>query len=288
VTTTYILWSIYHLTYYGPTTLPLPVSGAFQKGIPTSDMSPKIAVIFGAGPGLAAGLARALAPTHSLMLLSRSLPGSLPKLELGDIPASHILAVTSDGSKKTLDAAFEEMEKKWPEGVVEVGIFNAGGRYSPGKFLERKEEDFRANMESFAISAFTFGQAIVPHLLKTAKTVLPQPPSADRTNPTLIFTGATMSMRSGANFSAMAPGMFARRAISQSLAREFGPQGVHVAHVIVDGMIETPQVREGMGEDKEEKRLHVEDMAETYLALIKQPRSAWTQELDMRPFKETF
>lgn len=123
-----------------------------------------------------------------------------------------------------------------------------------------------------------FGQAVVPHLLKTAKKVLSQPPSPDRPNPTLILTGATMSLKSGANFSAMAPGMFARRAIAQSLAREFGPQGLHVAHVVIDGMIDTPSARERGGEDKDEKvgdrcsaveilradlkRMRVEDIAE--------------------------
>lgn len=113
-------------------------------------MPTKVACIIGAGPGLGAGLARKLAPTHSLLLLSRSLPGSLPKLELGDIPESRILAATSDGSKSTLDAAFDQMKKKWPDAVVEVGIFNTGGSFAPGKFLERTEEQFRSNLETFA------------------------------------------------------------------------------------------------------------------------------------------
>lgn len=113
-------------------------------------MTAHIAVIFGAGPGLAASIARALAPTHSLMLLSRSLPGSLPKLDLGDIPEDKLLAVSSDGSQKTLKEAFEKMEQKWPGGVVDVGIFNSGGNFNPGKFLERTEQEFRDNLESFA------------------------------------------------------------------------------------------------------------------------------------------
>lgn len=125
-------------------------------------MTTRIAVIFGAGPGLAASIARALTPTHSLMLLSRSLPGSLPKLELGDLPEDKLLAVSSDGSKKTLEDAFEKMEKKWPGAVVDVGVFNSGGNFSPGKFLERTEQEFRDNLESFAsvlyhvLSLYTF------------------------------------------------------------------------------------------------------------------------------------
>lgn len=113
-------------------------------------MTTRIAVIFGAGPGLAASVARALSPTHSLMLLSRSLPGSLPKLDLGNIPESKLLAVSSDGSKKTLEDAFKQMETKWPGGVVDVGVFNSGGHFAPGKFLERTEEEFRDNLEAFA------------------------------------------------------------------------------------------------------------------------------------------
>jgi NAD(P)-dependent dehydrogenase (short-subunit alcohol dehydrogenase family) len=229
------------------------------------------------------------------VLLSRSLPGSLPKLEL-DIPEDRLLALRSDGSQATLSEVFKEMEKKWPGAAVEVGVFNAGGNFNPGGFLSRTEEQFRDNLESFAwvllpkgraefsISSFTFGQAIIPHLLKTAKDVLAKPPSKERRNPTLIFTGATMSNRSGAQFSVMAPGklhplitqaarrrgtanesaelckvvcwstgMFARKAVAQSLAREFGPQGIHVSHVVIDGMIDTPGIREKMGEDKEEK-----------------------------------
>jgi NAD(P)-dependent dehydrogenase (short-subunit alcohol dehydrogenase family) len=111
--------------------------------------STPIAVIFGAGPGLAASLARALAPTHALMLLSRSLPGSLPKLDL-DIPEDRLLALKSDGSQATLQEAFKEMEKKWPGQSVEVGVFNAGGNFNPGSFLDKTEKDFRDNLESFA------------------------------------------------------------------------------------------------------------------------------------------
>jgi NAD(P)-dependent dehydrogenase (short-subunit alcohol dehydrogenase family) len=113
-------------------------------------MSPPIAVIFGAGPGLAASIARALAPTHALLLLSRSLPGSLPKLELGNIPDDRLLALKSDGSRSTLATAFEEMGRKWPDSKVEVGVFNSGGGFNPGKFLERTEKEFRDNLESFA------------------------------------------------------------------------------------------------------------------------------------------
>lgn len=109
-------------------------------------MSRRIAVILGTGPGLSASLARALSPTHSL-LLSRSLPESLPKLEL-NIPEDIVHAAKSDGSRDTLVKAFEEVKERWPDGVFDVGIFNTGGGYSPGNFLEKKEEDLRNGLES--------------------------------------------------------------------------------------------------------------------------------------------
>jgi hypothetical protein len=84
------------------------------------------------------------------MLLSRSLPESLPKLDLGSIPEDRILAVKSDGSAATLLEAFKEMEKKWPGASVEVGVYNAGGGFNPGSFLERTEKQFRDNLESSA------------------------------------------------------------------------------------------------------------------------------------------
>ncbi|KAK4687778.1 hypothetical protein P7C73_g2336, partial [Tremellales sp. Uapishka_1] len=237
-------------------------------------MSPRIAVIIGAGPGLGAALAASLGATHSLLLMSRSLPGSLPGLHLpSSIPPANVLACSSDGSASSLKSAMEAMKQKWPDGKVDVGIYNVGGRFSPGPFLERTEAELRDNLDAFVVSGFNFAQAVLPRMLEHGQG-------------TLIFTGATMAMRGGANFSSMAPGMFGRRALSQSLAREFGPKGIHVAHVIVDGGIDSEKARAMMGEGEEGTRLKPEDIAFTYQALINQPRSAWTQELDLRPMHE--
>lgn len=111
-------------------------------------MPPRIAVIIGAGPGLGAALAQKLSNTHSLVLLSRSLPGSLPKLGLKGVDDSKVLAFSSDGSRDTLQSALEEMKRKWPEGKVDVAISNAGGNYNPGSFLDQSEEMFRGNFEA--------------------------------------------------------------------------------------------------------------------------------------------
>ncbi|MEX2207869.1 MAG: SDR family NAD(P)-dependent oxidoreductase [Myxococcota bacterium] len=108
----------------------------------------------------------------------------------------------------------------------------------------------------------------------------------------LLFTGATASLRARPPFTAFASAKAALRALAHGLAREFGPQGLHVAHVVVDGMIEGDQLlsrfpgaKERAGEDG---MLHPDAIADAYFALYAQPRSAWTLELDLRPYKESF
>ena len=105
---------------------------------------------------------------------------------------------------------------------------------------------------------------------------------------TVLLTGATAALRGSARFSALAVGRFGLRALAQSMAREFGPQGIHVSHVIVDGQIDTPRVRE-MSPGREERLLLSPDaIAETYWLLHSQDPTAWTLELDLRPAVESF
>tara|TARA_B100001146_G_C16108648_1_gene402584 strand:- start:649 stop:1050 length:402 start_codon:yes stop_codon:yes gene_type:complete len=111
-------------------------------------------------------------------------------------------------------------------------------------------------------------------------------------NRSLLFTGASGSLRGKANFAAFAAGKGALRMLAQSLAREFGPQGIHIAHVIIDGVINGDKVVKGypdyvagLGEDG---LLDIHAIAENFWTLHNQKRSAWTQEIDLRPFKENF
>ena len=112
-------------------------------------MSRKIAIILGAGPGLGASVARALGKTHSVLLLARSLPGSLPSLKL-DLPEDRVLACTSDASRESFKAAIAEMKKRWPDGKVDVGVFNMGGQFAPKSFLEVKEGEFDTALQTNA------------------------------------------------------------------------------------------------------------------------------------------
>ena len=233
---------------------------------------PRIAVILGAGPGLSSSLATALSKTHNLLLLSRSLPGSLPSLNL-TIPSSQLHAASSDGSRPSLETAFKEARSKWPESRIDVGIFNTGGTFSPGPFLEQKVESLQANLDSGVVAAFNFAQVLLPEFLENE----PDADTGARGN--LVFTGATRAIRGGAIFSAMAPGMFARRALSQSLAREFGPKDVHVSHVIVDGQIQTPKAKEyGIDPNKVSlrgSRGRIKKLTPSHSSLMTSPRHIW-------------
>ena len=107
---------------------------------------------------------------------------------------------------------------------------------------------------------------------------------------TILLTGATGSMRGSANFACMAVGKFGLRALGQSMAREFGPQGIHVAHIIVDGQINNPRTRERFGttDRPEDTFLDTEAMADTYWHLHAQHKTSWAQEIDLRPSMEKF
>ena len=102
---------------------------------------------------------------------------------------------------------------------------------------------------------------------------------------TLLFSGASSSLRGSKNFATFSPAKFALRSLSQSLAREFHPQGIHVGHVVIDGVIEQEKTREWI---KEGTGLKPESLANVYFDLYKQDRSSWTQEIDTRPFCENF
>jgi NAD(P)-dependent dehydrogenase (short-subunit alcohol dehydrogenase family) len=110
---------------------------------------------------------------------------------------------------------------------------------------------------------------------------------AARKHGTVIFSGATAGMRGSANLSAFASAKFALRGLAQELAREFGPKGVHVAHVVIDGLIEGHKTDQRFGPSSTE-RMDAKEVAKAYLGLAAQNSSAWTQEMDLRPFAERF
>jgi len=138
-----------------------------------------------------------------------------------------------------------------------------------------------ANFNRRRTGFFLFAQKVLPLLLDSVSSS-PHPPS-------LIVTGATASLRGSAQTSSFASGKFALRATTQSLAREFGPQGVHVAHAIIDGVIDIPRTKEWAANGGvEDGKIRPDAIADAYWYLHTQHRSHFTQELDVRPYVEKF
>jgi NAD(P)-dependent dehydrogenase (short-subunit alcohol dehydrogenase family) len=165
-----------------------------------------------------------------------------------------------------------------PAGPLRVAIFNAGNAVR-GTPLELTPEQFESTWRGSTFAGFLFARAALPRLLEAG-------------GGTLIFTGATASMRGRGPFVAFAAAKAGLRSVAQSFAREYGSQGIHVAHVVIDGGIDgerlrtnAPHVVAASGADA---LLNPDAIAETYWQLHQQHRSAWTHELDVRPYKEAF
>lgn len=141
-------------------------------------------------------------------------------------------------------------------------------------FLETNVEDFESCWRNMVLSAATLAQSVIPSM-------------RDAGEGTLIFSGATASIRGGRNFAAFSSSKFALRGMAQSLAREFQPANIHVAHVLLDGLVDTPASRE-MHKADPATMMNTQHIANEYLRLFEQPKSTWTHELDLRPQTETF
>jgi NAD(P)-dependent dehydrogenase (short-subunit alcohol dehydrogenase family) len=128
--------------------------------------------------------------------------------------------------------------------------------------------------------AFLFSQLVIPGLLKHAEDTSAQHP------PTLIFTGATASVKANAQMAGFACAKFAMRALSTSLAKEFAPQGVHVAHAIIDGVIDIPRTKDWLKGSPPEAKIPAEGIAESYWNLHTQSKRCFTNEIDIRPMLE--
>jgi NAD(P)-dependent dehydrogenase (short-subunit alcohol dehydrogenase family) len=161
---------------------------------------------------------------------------------------------------------------------IEVAVFNIGANVR-FNITETTERVYRKVWEMGALAGFLMGREV-------AKVMLP------RGRGTILFTGATSSLRGSAGFAAFAGAKHALRALAQSMARELGPQGLHVAHVVIDGAIDTAFIRDNFPEryalKEQDGILDPDAIAENYWLLHQQPRSAWTHELDLRPWVEKF
>jgi NAD(P)-dependent dehydrogenase (short-subunit alcohol dehydrogenase family) len=169
---------------------------------------------------------------------------------------------------------FQEIERD--VGPIEVAVFNPGANVN-FPIRDTTSRVYRKVWEMACFAGFLTGR-------EAARVMVP------RGRGSILFTGATASLRGGVGFSAFAGAKHALRALAQSMSRELSPQGIHVAHVVIDGAIDTPWIRENFGELIEQRPpdglLSPESIADNYWLLHQQPRDAWTFELDLRPFDE--
>jgi len=188
-------------------------------------------------------------------------------------------------SDQQLESTWQQIRRHFTSDkyVISVAVWNTGhGVWKP--FLDITPEEVRESLQVNVEAAFSFSR----YAIKTFKDNDPDPANGARG--TLIFTGATASLRGNVTTSAFAAGKFGLRGLSQSLAKEFGKQDIHVAHAIIDGGILTDRSRQRSPEwdsqDKTAERLSPESIAQAYLYLVNQDQSAWTWELDLRPAHE--
>jgi NAD(P)-dependent dehydrogenase (short-subunit alcohol dehydrogenase family) len=236
--------------------------------------TPDVAVIAGVGPGLGASLARKFAKEGCrLALLARSseFPEALSK-ELRR-RGTETLAISIDVSEADqVAAAFKRIRDQL--GPVDLLINNAsaGGPFGQ-PFVEIAPESFARGWLVGVLGSFLCSQAVVPEML-------------NRNAGCILFTGATSSVRGGAiTFSSA---KFAMRGFAQALARELWPKGIHVAHIIIDGVISENELGLGVEDQPPEPLMNPAAIAEAYWGLVKQDRSAWSLELDLRPHREKF
>jgi NAD(P)-dependent dehydrogenase (short-subunit alcohol dehydrogenase family) len=234
----------------------------------------KVAAVIGVGPGLGGAAAQRFAREgYRVALLARGEDKLGPVADAIASAGGASLSVTCDSTKPgEVSDAFERIRKQ--AGAPELVVYNAGVFKMAGA-LELTPEEFEQAWRANCAGGFHVAQAVLPAML-------------ERGAGTLIYTGATASLRGSARFSALSVGKFGLRALAQSLAREFGPQGVHVAHVIIDGMIKHPRLGGMVAERGEDTFLNPDAIAESYWQLHVQDKSAWTHELDLRPNVEKF
>ena len=237
-------------------------------------MNGEVAVILGVGPGLGAAVARRFAREgFAVGLLARGEEGLAAVQEEIEGAGGTAFATLADATDAaSVVSAFEEVREKL--GDPEVFVYNAGA-FQMGGILDLSPEQFDDCFRANCSGAFYGAQQVLPTMVS-------------RERGTIILTGATAALRGSANFAVLATGKFGLRALAQSMAREFGPQGVHVAHVIIDGQINTPRLREAQPDREESTILSPDAIAETYWQLHTQDPSAWTLELDLRPALENF
>jgi len=229
-----------------------------------------VAFVTGAGPGLGASLARRFAKEYAVAINARSADYVRGLADEIRGAGGTALAVPCDiGDRVQVEAAFRTIRERL--GSPDVLLYNAGsGNW--GTVSEITPQQFEQSWRVNAFGAFVCAAECAKDMLSRGRGVM-------------LFTGATAGVKAGPRSVAFGPAKFAMRGLAQSLARDLGPKGTHVAWVNIDGGIDVPGRTTGM---PKEDLLDPDAIAETYWHLAHQHRSAWTMEMELRPFKEKF
>jgi NAD(P)-dependent dehydrogenase (short-subunit alcohol dehydrogenase family) len=227
----------------------------------------RTALIVGAGSGLSASLARVLTDAKMKVVLAARDTAKLAGLaqDLGALTIECNAAEPSD-----VDRLFDTIDAQLP--APSVVIYNPSYR-SRGPFVELERQTVLTTLLVTAYGGFLVGQQAARRMLSVG-------------GGTIIFTGASASVKGYAQSAPFAMGKFALRGLAQSMARELSPQNIHVAHVVIDGAIRSPLRAEPAADT--DTMLDPEVVAQTYLYLLQQQRSAWTWEIEVRPWVERF
>ncbi len=250
--------------------------------MPDETASSSVALVIGAGDATGGAIARRFARAGLVACVTRRSADKLqPLVEQIRAEGGRAHGFASDARKED-DVAALIGNIETTIGAIEVLVFNIGAN-APSSVLNETARRYFKIWEMACLAGFLNAREV-------AKRMVSRPGAGHKG--TIIFTGATASLRGSANFAAFAGAKHALRALAQSMARELGPQGIHVAHVVVDGAIDTAFIRDGFPEryalKDQDGILNPDHIADAYWMLHQQPRDAWTHELDLRPWMEKF
>ncbi|KAI0390347.1 NAD(P)-binding protein [Xylariaceae sp. FL0594] len=241
-------------------------------------------VIIGAGGGTGGAVASRFSQAYPVVLLART-PATYESSvkAINDAGGKAIGIVADSTDRASLDAAFDTIAKELPGHKLAAAIYNASAGPKPTPFVEIDPAALDLSVDVNIRGFFNFAQKVLPHL-ESSVSSSPPPPYP----PTLIVTGATASVKGSARFAAFAAGKWGKRALAQSIAREYGPKGVHVAHAVIDGVITGPRTESytGVNGGAPDGKISADSIAETYWSLHTQHRSGFTWEVDIRPYVE--
>ncbi len=227
------------------------------------------ALIVGAGAGLSAALARAFAAEGLAIALAARSTDDLRGL--AQETGAQVMACDA-AQRADVERLFGELDARGGEGAADVVVYNASYR-TRGTFVDLDPDEVETSVRVSALGGFFVAQA-------AARRMLPNGHGA------IFFTGASASVKGYAQSAPFAMGKFALRGLAQSRARELAPRGIHVAHVVVDGGIRSE--RRPVAPEKPDSLLDPDAIAATYVHLLHQPRSAWSWEIEVRPWVERF